>query len=136
MFSEAECRQRIARFVSGDVSLDDFEDWFVSASWNQHQHAGAGLQRLVGLVELLLAEHSGGHRSEHQLRASLHSLLVPHQQTSNAPQADVQAFSEPQIRFRPIVQFASNAPVPSVAGVSSTNSSVAEDEPEIVLDAV
>jgi hypothetical protein len=52
----------------------------------------------VGLVELLLAEHSGGHRSEHQLRASLHSLLVPHQQTSNAPQADVQAFSEPRIR--------------------------------------
>lgn len=90
MCSEADLRQRIARVVSGEVSLDDFEDWFVGASWNQHRHAGAGLQRLIGLVELYLAEHSHGHCSDQQLRAVLHALVVPSQPASNTSQAEVQ----------------------------------------------
>jgi hypothetical protein len=40
------------------ISLDDFEEWLTRNSWNMHKNPKADdeTQRLVGLVELCLAE--------------------------------------------------------------------------------
>lgn len=43
------------------ISLDEFEEWLTQASWNMHRYLDANdeAQRLVGAVELCLAEASG-----------------------------------------------------------------------------
>lgn len=130
MLSEAELRNRVAEFVAGDLSLDDFEDWFAGASWNSHQHASQELQRLVGLVEIYLAEHSNVHRNEQQLRAALRSLLIFPQPAGNALQPVVEVYLNSHVRgVGDIVRFASNVPVNSIAAFAPANSA-AGDEPE------
>src|SRR6266705_3914444 len=77
MVSQAELRDRVARFISGSMSLNDFEDWFVASSWNVHQQADVEVQRLVGAIELALAEYSNDHRTEGEVRTLLQSLVLP-----------------------------------------------------------
>ena len=67
------------------MSLDDFEDWFVASSWNAHQHADLEVQRLIGAIELALAEYSNDHRTEAEVRALLQSFVLPqHSGTTKA----------------------------------------------------
>lgn len=74
--SEAELRQRLAGFVGGDESLEDFDDWFSLASWNAHKDSSPGALRLVGAVELRLAEYSNGHLSYDELLHELELLAI------------------------------------------------------------
>ncbi len=75
MVSEAELRNRIGALLSGDVSLDDFEDWFTVASWNAHKDSPYSAQQLVGAVELRLGEFSSGHLSYDELQQELEALI-------------------------------------------------------------
>jgi len=62
------------RWLSGatnEISLDDFEDWFVRKSWNLHYDSDELAQRSAYAVELRLAEHSSAHLSEPELRREL-----------------------------------------------------------------
>jgi hypothetical protein len=76
MISESELRRRIAALISGDESLDDFEDWFTLASWNAHQDSSPEARRLVGWVELRLAEYSSGHLSITELLSEMEALVI------------------------------------------------------------
>ena len=75
MVSESEIRDRLAVQLRGDLSLDDFEDWLVSQSWNMHQWASQADQRLAFAIELRLAEHDAGHLSDEDLARELRQLL-------------------------------------------------------------
>jgi hypothetical protein len=77
-FSANEIRARIAACVLREASLDDFEDWFVAATWNVQQTGSRELQNLVYTVEAKLAEHSGGHIDEPTLRKSLGEMVMEH----------------------------------------------------------
>lgn len=70
-----ELRQRIAALVNGEVSLDDFEDWFAAASWNAHLDSSPEAQRLVGAVELRLSELSSDHLSFREFLEELEALV-------------------------------------------------------------
>lgn len=61
MLSVEAVRDHLRLFLSGVEPLDDFEDWLVAASWNLHRQADLDLKRLVGAVELRLAEYSADH---------------------------------------------------------------------------
>lgn len=74
MIQEYEVRDQLISLLSGDVSLDDFEDWLTTSSWNMHQHSPRAAQELVGDIELALFEYSNGLLDEDQLRMRLLSL--------------------------------------------------------------
>lgn len=76
MLAAQSLREHIQQFLGGAVSLDDFEDWLVAASWNMHLRAGADVQRMVGAVELRLAEHSNGHLDVADLKHEFQMLLM------------------------------------------------------------
>lgn len=75
MVAESVLRQRLASLLSGDVSLDDFEDWFAAASWNAHKDSSPAAQRLIGAIELRLGEYSSGHLSLSELLQELEAVL-------------------------------------------------------------
>ncbi len=74
MLTELQLREQLAKFLSGEMSRDDFEDWFVQESWNIHQSPDLGAARLVNAIELLLAENSSGHLSDSDMVKELKSL--------------------------------------------------------------
>jgi len=71
MIAEHQIRQWLARFLHGEVSLDQFEDWLVGRSWNMHRDSDEAAQKLASAIELRLAEYSSGHLNDEQLRNEL-----------------------------------------------------------------
>lgn len=52
----------------GRESLDQFEDWFVSQSWDAHKSNDQAAMDLISDIELRLAEFSNGHWSKEELQ--------------------------------------------------------------------
>lgn len=102
MISDFLIQKRLADVLSGQLSLDDFEDWFASESWNMHQHAEEPARRLAAALELRLAEFSGGHLAEAELRRELYGLLVsqhPHIRSSWTTHSTITAVALPERSF-------------------------------------
>lgn len=76
MIQESEIRAQVVKYLVSQISLDDFEDWFVQRSWNMHKESSLAAQRLASRIELLLAEHGNGHLSEDKLREQLRPHVV------------------------------------------------------------
>jgi len=70
-----EFRDQLRRYLSGDLSLAEFEDWFVPRTWNIHQVGDPGLADLAYEIDLRLAEYSNGHRTENDLKEVLGAAL-------------------------------------------------------------
>ena len=78
MLSESQIREQVDRLLAGELSLDDFQDWFAAQSWNMHKWADEHLRVLIGRLELVLAEdrdESEGTMFEH-LRAAVEGRPV------------------------------------------------------------
>lgn len=75
MIKENEIRVELVKYLAGDQSLDDFEDWLVQQSWDMHRDSDHAAQKLASKVELLLAEHSSAHINETSLKAELRPLV-------------------------------------------------------------
>ena len=67
---ELQTYNRIVGYLSGNLSLSNFREWFDSNTW---EHTGDS--DLLGQIELYLAEFSSGHRSEPEFKEMLHSYL-------------------------------------------------------------
>jgi hypothetical protein len=67
---------QLVRFLDGDLTLAEFEDWFTPVAWDVDQTSGQAAQRLAHGIELRLAEFSNGHLTEDELRASLRPLAA------------------------------------------------------------
>jgi hypothetical protein len=72
---DLEIRDWLARYLNGDLSLHQFEDWFVPVAWNIEQTKNPKANELAGEVELRLAEFSNGHWTEAELRSRLEPLV-------------------------------------------------------------
>jgi hypothetical protein len=81
MIVEYQIRQWLARYLSNEISLDQFEDWLVKQSWNMHRDSDEASQKLASALELRLAEYSSGHLDEPALREE----LVPFVTKYNVP---------------------------------------------------
>ena len=73
MISDLDIRNQIASYLSNEIDLDQFEDWFVQNTWNVQKWGDPYLQDLVFAVESELSEYSGSNLSE----ASLRNRLMP-----------------------------------------------------------
>ncbi len=76
MIAESQIREKLGRFLSKEISLDQFEDWLVQKSWNMHKDSCEVAQKLASMIELRLAEHSSGHLSDCELRDELRPLVA------------------------------------------------------------
>lgn len=85
-------REHVRQFLEGAASLDEFEDWLASASWNMHQDSDANAQQLAGALELRLAEYSIGHLDDEGLRDDFALIL---RQGCPEPVLQVQMFIGP-----------------------------------------
>ena len=71
---DLEIRASLVRYLNDDMSLAEFEDWFVPVAWGIERTGNRGAIELAGEIELRLAEFSNGHWSEPELRSKLASL--------------------------------------------------------------
>ena len=86
MVSEKEIRRKLLLFLENEVSLDEFEDWFVVGSWNAHREGDPAALRMISAIELMLAEHSSGHLSDTQLRKNMLDLIaIQHSTATSLP---------------------------------------------------
>lgn len=74
MVGVTEIRQHLADWLEGRISLEEFEDWFVPATWDIHRSKDAEAEELTDEIELNLSEYTSGHLSPCQLRESLGPL--------------------------------------------------------------
>ena len=74
--SQFELRQELTRYLKGQCTLKDFEDWFVPRSWNFNQNSNPSLLKLVSQIELSLAEFSNGDWTEKELRQQFSILMT------------------------------------------------------------
>jgi hypothetical protein len=72
---DLEIRDRLARYLNREISLDEFEEWFVPVAWSIEQARNPRAIELAGELELRLAEFSNGHWTEAELRSKLEPLV-------------------------------------------------------------
>jgi len=71
-----QIRERLADWLSGKISLTEFEDWFVPATWRIESSGDDAAENLVDEIELNLSEYSGGYLSREQLMDAMRPLLA------------------------------------------------------------
>ncbi len=95
MIDEQEVRDKLSALVSNDLSLDDYEDWLVSKSWNMHRDSHPDAQRLVWSIESLLSENASNRLDDQQLRKRFKALLDNRVVTASiAPDARAIVFTQ------------------------------------------
>jgi hypothetical protein len=67
---ERAIRQLVSDYVAGQMPLSDFDGGLALATWDLPAN-DPGARRLGHDVDLLVAEHTSGHRTEPDLRAEL-----------------------------------------------------------------
>jgi hypothetical protein len=71
-----EIRSRLADWLAGRQSLDEFEDWFVAATWDVHKSGDSEAEALTDEIELRLSEYTDGVLSPEDLRRELSALAA------------------------------------------------------------
>jgi hypothetical protein len=72
---EFTIREQLAKYLSHEISLRDFKDWFFSNSWDIDRIGDPVLTDLVYGIKLDLAEFSHGDWTEEELHDLLRSYL-------------------------------------------------------------
>lgn len=65
---DVDIRRSLSRFIVGEISIEEFEDWFVAATWEVEKSGNINAIDLAREVDLRLAEFSNGHWSVDELR--------------------------------------------------------------------
>lgn len=89
MIQENEIRAKLLALSS----LDELEDWLVRQSWNMHQDSDLSAQRLVGRIELALAEFYDGHLAEPLLRQRLRNLASTYEASFTPPNSNSESIT-------------------------------------------
>jgi hypothetical protein len=70
----SEIRDHLRQYLSREITLDAFRDWFDAETWDIIDKCPAATQQLAGEIELRVAEFTNGHLSETELRTMLQNL--------------------------------------------------------------
>ncbi len=71
----SEIRDHLRQYLSREITLDAFRDWFDAETWDIIDKCPAATQQLAGEIELRVAEFTNGHLCETELRTMLQNLL-------------------------------------------------------------
>src|SRR5688500_10763648 len=101
MIQENEIREQLLALSD----LDAFEDWVARQSWDMQKDSDPNAQKLVGKIELALAEYSNGHLSEFELRQQLRNMARTYEVSFNGSvNSDVVTYSSNSKVQRPLVE--------------------------------
>ena len=75
MISSSQIRGQLAKFLDDQVSLEDFENWFVRNTWDIHLTGSVAAETITFAIEESLSEFSSRHISEMELRQELRQLI-------------------------------------------------------------
>ena len=84
-----EIRNQLTKCLLHGISLEDFEDWLVSKSWNMHLDSAYEAQALASAVELDFSEYSSGSVDVEQLRRKLALELYANPQSTTTGAGNV-----------------------------------------------
>jgi hypothetical protein len=77
--SSQDIRQHLARYLAGDISLHEFDDWFARATWDSDEQGSGPAQEdaraLAHTIEGRLGEFTDGHWTEDELKGLLAPLV-------------------------------------------------------------
>src|SRR5690349_1039173 len=76
MISLDEIRRQAKEVLAGRMSIEDFDEWLLDASWDMHRDSSADARRTASQISNRLYEHSKGHLSEDALKARLAELAA------------------------------------------------------------
>lgn len=76
MANASKIREHVVRFLGRQESLNEFDDWFARYTWDTHLDDDPEVDRLVGAIELALAEHSSKQLDDKELAARLNTLVA------------------------------------------------------------
>lgn len=96
-------RVQLDRYLNGRSTLDEFEDWFSPATWDEAALTPEA-RELAGEIELRLSEFTSGHWSVAELHDHLYRALghvVIRTRPSVATTASASSISRWPVRFRP-----------------------------------
>jgi hypothetical protein len=74
MLDSREFAERLRACADGSASIEDFEEWFDSKSWNIHQQNDSELSSAVGRVEALYSAYYDHRLDECMVRSELAEL--------------------------------------------------------------
>ena len=74
---ESTLRHHLGSYLAGEISLEDFTNWLVSATWDIEKSGNVAASKLAYAVELSLAEHSSGLLTHEEFQAELRALSQP-----------------------------------------------------------
>jgi hypothetical protein len=72
---DIEIRKKLIQYLDSEISLKEFQEWFVPATWDIDQSDNVAAQDLAYAIELRLAEYSSGHLPENELHTELQQLV-------------------------------------------------------------
>jgi hypothetical protein len=72
-----DIRHQLARYLTGEISLEVFGDWFVPATWDIDKTGDQPTIDLTYEIILRLAEYSNGDCTEGELKQILRPLVEP-----------------------------------------------------------
>ena len=88
---EIQILDKLADYLVGEMSLRDFQNWFVPIAWDIEATGSPAARDLAYEIELHLAEYTSGHRTKKELREKLLPLVrnytVPFEGRSSGPDA-------------------------------------------------
>jgi hypothetical protein len=104
MITESQIRQWLARYLSGEIPLEVFEDWLAQQSWNMHKDSDQRAQELASAIELRLAEHSSGHLDHRALREELLPFVTNYTVQVSIGGAPLSLFGSSNVTAQKVVQ--------------------------------
>jgi len=72
---DLEIREKLAEHLANQISLDQFVQWFVPATWEIEESGNILASELAHEIQLRLAEFSENHWTEEELRRLLSPLI-------------------------------------------------------------
>lgn len=72
----SDIRSRLSSYLAREMSLEQFEEWFIPATWQVHTSGDLDAVELAGTIKLRLAEFTNGHWTEDELREQLIPLVT------------------------------------------------------------
>ncbi|MBI4507942.1 MAG: hypothetical protein HY691_20640 [Chloroflexi bacterium] len=70
-----QIRVELARYLDGEISLEQFEDWFLPATWNVHLAGEDEAANLAYDIDAVLAQASSERWPETRIKAALGRVL-------------------------------------------------------------
>jgi len=69
--------EKVQAVLTGQLSVENFQDWFGPYTWNIHLRDGKAIRNLAYSIDLVVSEYTSNDRDDRELREGLESAIRP-----------------------------------------------------------